>query len=401
MPTSAQAEAPGLHRFPCPNCGATLVFAAGVDRLKCEYCGGTQEVPAQAPGRPGAGAGPVEHSLHELLSGSASKGWGAATRTFQCGQCGASTTLPQGQTSGKCAFCGSNVVAERAPNPDLITPESLIPFKIPKEEAVKRFRQWLSGLWFRPNNLKHMAQVADIQGVYTPFWTFDARASTRWSAESGYHYYETEEYTDTDGTRRTRQVQKTRWEPSSGFHQAAYDDILICASRGLSEGLVRQLEPYDTRGGLVAYQPAYLAGWQAEEYALGPREAWQKGQEEFERLEYQACSAQVPGDTHRNLNISMRLEGVTWKHCLLPLWIAAYRYQGKPYRFMVNGQTGKVSGEAPLSWWKVLGCALLLAALLLLLVALGGGLALLTGGGTSLVPGEPGWLGRVWAWPFG
>jgi hypothetical protein len=44
----------------------------------------------------------------------------------------------------------------------------------------------------------------------------------------------------------------------------------------------------------------------------------------------------------------------TFKHVLMPVWISAYRYRDKVYRFLVNGQTGEASGESPLSWWKVL-----------------------------------------------
>lgn len=137
-----------------------------------------------------------------------------------------------------------------------------------------------------------------------------------------------------------------------GHHHGSYDDLLICASKGLSEGLVRVLEPFHTSQNLVGYQASYLSGWGAEEYAVGPKEAWDKGQQRFEQHEYSACSAQVPGDTHRNLRISMRLSSVTWKHCLLPVYVAAYRYNDKVYRFLVNGETGKVSGEAPYSFWK-------------------------------------------------
>ena len=337
------------RRCDCPGCGATLLFAAELQKLKCEYCDAEVDVSQDK-----APTGPVERALEDMLRTDTPHGLGVTTKALQCKQCGAAVNFPGKVTSGACCFCGSAMVEERPTNPQLITPESLIPFKVTREQANHKFRDWVASLWFRPNNLRRMARVKDIDGVYSPFWTFDAQAETRWRAESGYYYYETETYKDSEGKTQQRQVQKTRWEPSSGTHRGAYDDLLICASKGLSESLVRQLEPYHTTKNLVGYQASYLSGWGAEEYAVGPKDAWDKGQKRFEEHEYDACRREVPGDTHRFLKISMRLSQVTWKHCLLPVYVAAYQYQGKTYRFLVNGETGKVSGEAPLSWWKIL-----------------------------------------------
>lgn len=361
MPT----DAANSKRCDCPGCGATLVFAADLQKLRCEYCDAEIEVDKlQKGGDPPPNV--VERGLADLLNSEAATGYGLPTQALQCKQCGAAISYPDKVTSGKCTFCGSDTVVERAANSQLIRPESLIPFKVTKEQAGTKFSDWVGSLWFRPNNLKRMARVQEIGGVYAPFWTFDAHADTRWHAESGYHYYVTEEYTNSEGKKETRQVQHTRWEPSSGHHSGNYDDLLICASKGLSEALVRVLEPYNTTTQLVGYQSSYLSGWGAEEYAVGPKEAWDKGQQRFEQHEYSACSQQVPGDTHRNLRISMRLSSVTWKHCLLPVYVAAYRYNDKVYRFLVNGETGKVSGEAPYSFWKIFFAVLTVIVLLVL-----------------------------------
>jgi hypothetical protein len=350
MSTPADAtEVKNSRRCDCPGCGATLLFAADLQKLKCEYCDAEVDVTKGDPP-----PGPVERGLEEMLRAESNHGYGVTTKALQCKQCGAAVNFPDKVTSGACCFCGSAMVEERAANPQLITPESLIPFKVTGEQANEKFRSWVASLWFRPNDLKKMARVKDIDGVYAPFWTFDAQAETRWRAESGYHYYVTETYKDAEGKTQERQVQKTRWEPSYGTHHGTYDDLLVCASKGLSEGLVRQLEPYHTTKNLVGYQASYLSGWGAEEYAVGPKEAWDKGQKRFEGLEYEACRREVPGDTHRNLRTSMKLSQVTWKHCLLPVYVAAYRYHDKTYRFLVNGETGQVSGEAPYSMWKIL-----------------------------------------------
>lgn len=356
MGTIAEVQS---KRCDCPGCGATLMYAADSQNLRCEYCDTEVDIK-----HPVEAAGPVERDLDKLLHGGAELGYGTPTQALQCQQCGAAVNFPDKVTSGACCFCASKLVVERAGNTKLIQPESLIPFKVTRDQANDTFAKWVASLWFRPNDLKRMARVNAIDGVYAPFWTFDAKAETRWTAESGYYYYENEEYTDSEGKRQTRQVRRTRWERSKGKHRGDYDDLLICASKGLNERLVRILEPYNTQQNLVPYSAKYLSGWGAEEYAVEPKDAWKKGQKRFEEHEYDACRREVPGDTHRDLNISMRLSDVTWKHCLLPVYVAAYRYNDKTYRFLVNGESGKVSGEAPYSFWKIFFTVLLVIAII-------------------------------------
>ena len=81
--------------------------------------------------------------------------------------------------------------------------------------------------------------------------------------------------------------------------------------------------------------------------------AWGSAQEEMSRVQQGRCSQDVPGDTHRSLSVRNQFSHVTFKHVLLPIWIAAYRYRGQPYQFLVNGQTGEVVGKAPWSVWKI------------------------------------------------
>jgi hypothetical protein len=158
--------------------------------------------------------------------------------------------------------------------------------------------------------------------------------------------------------------------------------VLVYATRSVKEDILRKIYPYDTSG-LVPYQPQYLAGWRAEEYQIDLEEGWKLGQEIIHDRIQDACARAVPGDTYRNLRVQSRFEDVTFKHTLLPVWIASYRYGDKVYNFMVNGQTGKVQGEAPISWWKVLLTVLIV---LLLLACIFGAMVLFdqASGGSSV-----------------
>src|SRR5581483_2641790 len=314
-----------VRQYPCKQCGAQLTYSATTHQMVCGYCGYSEIIPTSKEEI-------REYEYNDQLSQPTEIAWGTETRTIQCENCGAKTTFQAGQISSACAFCGSPKVVEAPSNTNLIRPESLVPFQVDKNAAAQMFRQWLQGLWFRPSNLKKMAELAQINGIYLPFWTYDANTQSWWEAEAGYYYYTTETYTETDADGntvvRTREVQHIRWEPVSGHYQAFFDDELVFASTGLEEPMVEGLYPYDTNK-LTPYQSAYLAGWLAEEYKLDVKEGWQRGQKVMEQKIYSACEQLIPGDTHRGLTVDTAFSNVTFKHILLPLWIAAYLYGNK------------------------------------------------------------------------
>jgi predicted RNA-binding Zn-ribbon protein involved in translation (DUF1610 family) len=363
--TGATHKPGEVQRFPCKQCGAGLQFAPGQAVLHCPYCGHREEIPTTPQAI-------REYCLETaLLQAPRAEGWGVDRHAVHCENCGATTSFAEAQVAGLCAFCGSARVVAQESSARLIRPESLLPFTITREQATARFRHWISRLWFRPNDLQHAAQLGKIHGAYLPFWTFDAFVSSCWTAEAGYHYYETETYSERDASgntvTRTRQVQRTRWVPAAGSRQDFFDDELVYASRGLPDSLMRRIAPFHLEQ-LVPYHPSYLAGFAAEEYQVDLPTGWSIAREGIQRQVYARCAGDVPGDTHRNLQVDSAFSQMTFKHMLLPVWVAAYLYGERSYRFLVNGQTGSASGEAPYSWWKI--SAAILAALVLLLLVL-------------------------------
>ena len=326
--------------FKCQSCAAPLRFDPDERGLTCEYCGSTEVIKVER-----------EAILeHDIFSAPRATGWDVDTKAITCDSCGATTTVGR-KLAGSCAFCGSNFVREMAPNPDLIRPESLIPFHIDEDRALRLYRNWLGKGFFRPSDLKKISHLRDIRGIYTPFWTYDCGARSSWTAMSGYYYYETQRVKTSNGW-QTKQVRKTRWVPSSGKRQGFYNDTLIPASRGIDRELAGKIYPYHLQH-LVPYKPEFLAGWLAEEYGIPLAEGWMMAQREVRNTEYSRCSRDVPGDTHRALSVHTNLSNITYKHILLPVWVAAYQYKKKTYHFLINGQTGEVQGHAPISWLKV------------------------------------------------
>ena len=345
------------REFRCGNCGGQLAWDATSRALKCANCGSAEPVHA-------SGA-VVEHDLFSNWN-SAQKGIGTAARTIACRECGASVSFPAGTVSGRCTFCGSPSVLEQHANQGLLRPESLVPFAIDKRVANYQFGKWIRGLWFRPSALARMATVQEVNGVYVPFWTYDADVDSDWQAQRGRYYYVEESYVANENGQsvtRSRQVRHTRWEPASGRRRDSYDDLLVCASRGLPDHLADEFATFNTKL-LVPYAPGYLAGWRAEEYAVDLQAGWRTAEGRIQREQERRCKNDVGGDEVQYLTVNNQIRRATFKHVLLPVWLAAYRYQGKVYRFLVNGQTGEVVGKAPWSVVKILAFVVFLAALI-------------------------------------
>lgn len=292
----------------------------------------------------------AERSLADGLASAGDLGWGAERKAVRCTKCGAVGTFEPGVAAMPCPFCGTPAVVESPANENLVRPEGVLPFTVAKNDAIQRFRGWLVALWFRPNNLKERAALSGIHGIYIPFWTFDADSRSQWTAEAGYRH----------GTGKNARVD---WRPAAGTLDHRFDDLPFPASRGLDAATARDIEPFPTAQ-LVAYDPSYLSGFLAEEYAVGLAEARGLAQRRMDETLRQACRAEVPGDECRNLRVETVYSGWQYKSGLLPVWIAAYVYQGRSFRYVVNGATGKATGTAPWSWVKI-GFALLAAAIVL------------------------------------
>lgn len=341
---STEAIQTKVRKFPCSGCGADLRWEPGVTALKCPWCGASKDVAAPT-GRVD------EKSVDAALRAPRDLGWGAERKLVICKRCAAHTTLDPHVSASACAFCGTSAVVEAPPGANVVRPEGLLPFRITRESALQSFRTWLKSLWLRPSNLKSNSRMTAIQGAYIPFWTFDAATHSRWTAEAGYYYYVDVQVT-VNGRRENRRERRTRWEHASGSLELFFDDVPVPASRGIDSSLAQNIEPFPTAE-LTPYDPSYLSGFLAEENAIDLPEALEQAKERMRGEIRSACASRVPGDTHRNLEVQTVFSALAYKNALLPIWIAAYDYRGKPYRYLVNGVTGKCTGTAPWSWVKI------------------------------------------------
>lgn len=275
--------------------------------------------------------------------------------TVKCEACGAEADRPPNVTSLACPFCTSPMVALDHCR-KLIKPKSLLPFSITRESAVSRFREWMHGLWFAPSDLKTFARSDQaVTGMYVPYWTYDCNTVTPYSGQRGDDYYVTESYTalvNGKSVARTRQVKKTRWRDVSGVVRNTFDDLLVPASHSLPDQHIHALEPWDLNN-LAPYKDEYLAGFRAESYQVELADGFDIAKTLMDPAIRGSIHSDIGGDHQRISHMQPQYNDITYKHVLLPIWISAYRYRDRVFRFLVNARTGEVQGERPYSGWKI------------------------------------------------
>lgn len=352
-----------LPESPCSGCGARLEFAPGQHALQCPHCGVRNTIEEAAEAARAAATEELDYAA--FLAQAAGNEAMLERQTVRCAGCGATSQFAQNIAADRCAFCAAPLIAANAYTQRSIRPRAVIPFAIGEQAARTRFRDWMSGLWFAPNALREACRIDNaLQGVYLPHWTYDAASDTSYSGERGEHYYVSERYVD-NGQERTRQVQRTRWSAASGAVALHFDDIVVPASNSLPHDLLASLQPWQL-GGLQPYRDDYLAGFTVEAYQVGLEPGFALARQHMEAAIREAIIRDIGGDEQRIAQMAPRFHAITFKHVLFPVWLASYRYGGKTWRFVVNGQTGKVQGERPWSAWKIALAAV--AALLVLLV---------------------------------
>jgi len=346
----------------CPNCGSPHVaFSAEHQALHCDYCEYSKHLPK---GNDEIVERPLSASYHVEDSPT---GLHVNAKEIHCESCGSDTMISREQVNLSCPFCGSNHVNEQAMSQRVIEPSGVLPFSVPEEEAKSKFEKWIGSGWFSPSNLSKKAQIDSIKGVYLPFWTFDAFTESRWRAEAGYYYFVQKKVRGPNGQIQTKTVRKVRWEPASGYFDHFFDDTLICASHGVKQKLVDQVLPYHLSQ-VVNFDNRYLLGWDTELYQKNLREGYEVADEKMDDFIRSACASQIPGDTYRGLRVRTEKHRHTFKHLLLPLWIAGYTYKGKVFQFIVNGQSGKITGKKPVSWVKITLLVVLIAIIAAIIV---------------------------------
>ncbi len=337
----------------CPRCGGTMDFDPATGGLKCPYCEYGEAIIQDA------GADTAEELDFGRETQTANRDWGVKKKIILCKSCGAQSVYDELEIANECPYCGSNQVMEEK-DEDTLAPGGVVLFAVTAKQAAAKFTSWIKRKLFCPRAAKEGARPGAFKGVYLPYWTFDAGTESSYAGEYGI-----------DRTVRHKDGVKTvtDWHPVKGKYREDFDDELVLGSSRHEESLMRDVEPFHTADN-KKYKPEYVAGFIAERYSIGLQQAWEKAKKTIGQKLEANIEEKVREEHHadhvRIANIRTGYFGVTFKYLLLPVWLSSYRYKGKVYHFMVNGQSGKAGGQAPTSLLRVAVAVLLVLTLFLL-----------------------------------
>lgn len=344
--------APAQRKFPCKQCGARLDFQPGASSLKCPYCGYAEKIYDNI-------SGVQERELESFLfAPSAGRAIAGHSLETECGGCGAVVILEDNVAADRCPFCAAHLENQPRATGEMVAPESILPFNIDYRKAKEAFEQWINDRWFAPDGLRKMTSLGQLQGVYLPFWTYDSMTITHYSGRrgteraAGMYGGGDEMFPGAELLGRVNGRTYVEWQDVSGEVHHFFDDMLVGASHSLPYDKVAQLQPWDLDN-LVAFKPQYLSGFKTERYAIELAQGFETSKLLVDPVVKQLCLQDIGGDYQILQSYQTKHERPTFKHVLLPTWIASYRYYGKVFHILVNARTGEVVGDRPWSIFKI------------------------------------------------
>jgi LSD1 subclass zinc finger protein len=353
----------------CSGCGALLHFNPGTHNLLCDYCGVSNAI-ENAPDSDVI----LPYDYEEFVAGIDNNKQSADLKVVNCKNCGSQTILDQFVTSDKCPFCTAPLVLDLESGQQYVPPHYILPFAITQQQGIEFFKKWLKSLWWAPNDLakKVSDSSSALKGVYLPHWTYDTFTVTDYSGERGDYYYTTETYTETvngETQTKTRQVRHTSWSYVSGTVECDFQDLMVPASSSLPEKTLNKLGPWNFDM-LIKFDERYMSGFRSETYQLNPEQGFAKAAEQTVGSIHSSIRDDIGGDEQRIDSTDTDYLNKAIKYLMLPVWVSAYNYNNKVYKFTVNSSTGEVIGQRPVSAIKIILAVLLLIVLIIIGVIL-------------------------------
>lgn len=337
----------------CPNCGASVQFNAGSQKLHCEYCLSdfTEEELKAGNNTPNEEENKATQKMQDDFN--------SHTNLYTCDSCGAEIISDENTAASFCHYCHNPVALKGRLNGEY-RPELIIPFKFTREKAEEAFQDWCRRKWFLPSDFKSARQLEKMTGLYVPYWLADCRVNATLNAEGKII---------TSHTSGNYRVTNTR---IYNVDRAAYMDyrgIPADGSKKLDDRLMDAVEPFNYNE-FVPFSMPYLSGFYADKYDVSKAEALPRIKQRIESGAQQVLMDDIGGG-YTSLsarNKYTNLINTDWHYAMLPVWFMTYKHNNKDYFFAMNAQTGKVAGIPPVSGSKV---AVLAAALFIVFGVLG------------------------------
>ena len=349
----------------CPNCGSTLVYDPETRNLKCVSCSSVISIESLGRGKLDEEEQDYFAMVNELRETKLEK---KMVSSLNCDNCGASLMHDGNTTSTVCPFCGSSHIIEKNVEEEVIPIAGVVPFNMDKKECNKHFHNWIKGKFFAPSAFKNSRFELDLYPIYLPFWTFDMECYTEYRAERGDYYYVTVEKEDINGNKRRERERRTRWSYRSGHCHNSFDDIMVLGSTNQRNYYyINRVAKYDFNN-MEKFNPQFLIGYQGEKISLPLEEGFMQAKQSVKWKIENTIEHDVGGDEVRILHMHTMYDDVTFKQVLVPVYNGLYSYNGKQYHFVMNGQTGKFAGGAPVSAIKVTAFVLAILAFVIAII---------------------------------
>ena len=326
----------------CPNCGSNLTLNADTQKLECPSCGASFD-PAtlnditvgELETKPAEPTDPAK----EYEQAQAPEGQPQAEpeqTEFVCNACGAKIVTDSHTAATFCTFCGSPALVGKRLT-EKFQPQYMIPFKYSRQSAEEAFFKWAGKGKWTPFGFVSKKNVEKMSGLYVPFWLFNINATVDASGTGDkIHYRGDDQIIETFNFERKG---KLKWENVPLDGETRIDDLLMEA-----------IEPFDFNA-LIPYDYRYLPGFYADRYDQSPQDlaarATKRGLDGIDK----ALKGSLKGtyDKFRIVKNLSRIDTMEANYALLPVWFLSYKYRNKYYYFAMNGQTGEVAGQLPVS----------------------------------------------------
>ena len=323
-----------VETYKCPSCGAPIKYDGTSGKLTCDYCETQVDVSTMDD---------VNDAYDEAVTEESVEREYCDFDGYKCSSCGAEIVTDEYTTATFCSFCG-NPTMIKGRLTGAMKPEMVVPFKIPREQALAAYKKWAGTGIMTPSAFKKQSTVEKVTGIYVPFWLYD------YGTDAHVNAHATKRRTERRGDMEYTHTQHF----NVGRHVAAeYQKIPADASQKMDDKTMDLLEPYNYAE-LQEFQMPYLSGFQSEKFSYDA--AQMAGRVESRVKEYIVSEARNTIKGYSSVNIvgtNIKLNRRKAAYTLMPVWLLNYKYKNKMYTFAMNGQTGKIVGKLPKSGGKI------------------------------------------------
>ncbi len=296
--------------YKCRNCSGNMVFMPEKQQMYCPYC---DSVDSQ-----------------EMLPGE---------NMHTCTMCGASIPVGTYDSAGKCPACSQYVIFDERISGEY-EPKKIQPFMVGKDIAKKCIRQEFGDHMYMPDSFLEEVSLQKIEGVYVPFWLYNF--------EGNFDFEGTGTKTVTHTIGNVQNIETSYYQAKRNF-DVSFTRMPQDASEAMPNDVMDLMEPYDYST-LKDFDPKYMSGFLAEIYCKDATIFEPRAAEKAKSAAEELLKESLYGYSGTTANVkNLTITGQSNEYALLPVWRYLYQYRGKEYPYYINGQTGKVVGEVPVS----------------------------------------------------